>query len=415
MQETSEGKRILIVDDNEYNLELLEAYISADGYKALTAEDGYKALQLVESENPDLILLDVMMPEIDGYEVCRRIKQNPLTQIIPVIMVTVLEDDAENRIKAIKSGADDFIQKPVHKVELLARVRSLLRIKSLHGELERKNQELKAKNRDLIKANQLREDLSNLIIHDMKNPLAQTQGALQLLQRDNCGMTERNKRYLAWITESTDRLFSMVSDLLFISKLEGGELPLKKETISINRIIRDNLERISASPYNHACAISCVLDETLPPVVVDRDVLDRVVGNLLSNATKYTPQDGKIWVETNLVNHGEPAFSPTCGSSGFTSVGSPASGILSEGLKVTVADNGPGVPEEYREKIFEKFFQAQAKREHQRISHGLGLTFCKLAVEAHGGRIWVESQEGKGSKFSFTIPVEPQIILSPKQ
>ncbi len=381
MINTSEvqSKKVLIVDDNILNLEVLEAHISTDGYEALTAEDGHEALQLVESENPDIILLDIMMPGMDGYEVCRRIKQNPLTQVIPIIMVTALEDDAGNRIKAIEVGADDFIQKPVNKVELLARVRSLLRIKSLHHELERRNQELKAKNQDLIKANQLREDLTNLIIHDMKNPLAQTQGALQLLQRDNSGMTEKNRRYLSWIMQSTDRLFSMVNDLLDVSRMEGGELSLERGPISINRIIRDNLEKISAPPYNHARTISIKLDESLPPVVGDRNILDRVVGNLLSNAAKYTPKDGEIWVETSQ--------------------------DFPEELRVTVADNGSGISEEYHEKIFDKFFQAQAKREHQRISHGLGLTFCKLAVEAHGGRIWVESQEGKGSKFNFTIPV----------
>jgi len=379
MQKTSEQKKILIVDDNEYNLEVLEAHISTDGYEALMAEDGYEALQLVELEKPDLILLDIMMPGMDGYEVCKRLKKDRSTEAIPVIMVTVLEDDAENRIKSIESGADDFIQKPVNRVELLARVRSLLRIKSLRDELERKNQELGIKNRDLIKANQLREDLTNLIVHDMKNPLAQIQGTLQLLQRYNNGTVEKNGRYLSWIAHSTDRLFSMVSDLLDISKFEEGEFSLKSEPISINRIIRENLKRISASPYNHTHTISATLDERLPPVVGDKSILDRVVDNLLSNAGKYTPDDGNIWVESNR-------------DSGM--------------VKIMVADNGSGIPEEYHEKIFEKFFQAQAKREHQRVSHGLGLTFCKLAVEAHGGRIWVESQEGKGSKFNFTIPVE---------
>ena len=381
MQETSVRKKILIVDDNRLNLEVLEAHISTDGYEALMAEDGYEALQLVESESPDLILLDVMMPGMDGYEVCGRLKKDCSTRIIPVIMVTVLEDDTENRIKAIEVGADDFIQKPVNRVELLARVRSLLRIKSLHDELERKNQELEIKNQDLIEANQLRDDLTNLVIHDMKNPLAQIQGSLQLFQKHNNGTAEENGRYLSWIAQSTDRLFSMVSDLLDISKLEEGELFLKKEPVSINRIIRDNVDRIRVSPHNPVAethTISVKLDETLPLVAGDKEILDRVIGNLLSNAAKYTPEDGKIWVETNQT---------------------------SEVVEVVVADNGSGIPEEYHEKIFEKFFQAQAKREHQRISHGLGLTFCKLAVEEHGGRIWVESHEGKGSKFNFTIPV----------
>lgn len=381
MQEISTRKKILIVDDNRLNLEVLDAHISTDGYDVLMAENGYDALRLVTSANPDLILLDIMMPGMDGYEVCKKLKKDHSTETIPIIMVTVLEDDAENRIKSIEAGADDFIQKPVNRVELLARVRSLLRIKSLHDELEHKNQELEIKNRDLIKANQLREDLTNLIIHDMKNPLAQIQGTVQLLQKDNNGTAEKKERYLSWIAQSTDRLFLMVSDLLDVSKFEDGELFLQREPISINRIIRDNLERIDASRPNHTRSISATLDETLPPVMGDKDILDRVVDNLLSNAAKYTPEDGLIRVETNQD---------------------------SDRVKVTVADNGSGIPAEYQEKIFEKFFQAQAKRDHQRIGHGLGLTFCKLAVEAHGGRIWVESQEGKGSKFNFTIPIEPQ-------
>ena len=171
--------RILVVDDHPQNVELLEAYLIPEGYDVITAFDGIEALEKVEEGPPDIILLDVMMPRMDGYEVCKKMKEDEATRFIPIVMVTALKE-LEDKIKSIESGADDFLTKPIVKIELLTRIKSLIRVKRLHDDLEKSYQELK----DLEKT---KENLTQMIIHDLKNPLTGIKANLEIV-----GMEELN-------------------------------------------------------------------------------------------------------------------------------------------------------------------------------------------------------------------------------
>ena len=172
--------KVLIVDDDKENADLIAYFLKPQNYKIITAHDGVEALKLVEKEAPDIILLDIKLPKMDGFEVCERIKKKAPTQFIPIIMITALKD-LKSKIRSLEAGADDFISKPFENIELLTRVKSLLRIKKYHDEVEQKNKELEEKNKALLRMAQFKEELSHLIVHDMKNPIFVIQGNLQML------------------------------------------------------------------------------------------------------------------------------------------------------------------------------------------------------------------------------------------
>ncbi|MFC2088873.1 phosphate acyltransferase [Calditrichota bacterium] len=177
---TNKKHKILIVEDNQENIDLLYYFLSPQGYEITAVNDGLEAIKAVESDKPDIILLDIMMPKLDGYQVCERLKKNNVTKTIPIIMITALKE-LKDKIRSLEAGADDFITKPFENVELLARVKSLLRLKEYHDEIEKKNLQLEKKNESLLRMDRFREDLINLIVHDMKNPLFVIQGNLQMM------------------------------------------------------------------------------------------------------------------------------------------------------------------------------------------------------------------------------------------
>jgi len=361
---------ILVVDDDVVNVELLEEMLSLEGYRVDKAFDGFQALRRISESPPDLVLLDVMMPGMDGFEVCRRIKADQANRFIPVVLVTALRG-TEDRIRGLEIGADDFLSKPVDRGELLARVRSLLRIKHLYDELERKN-------RELLRLEHHRRELTQMIVHDLKNPLTVIMGNIQLLLLTRKDLDEHVRDILDRAYEGGQDLLRMINTLLDIDRMETGTLELQKERVDRAKLIREVVEDFEGPARSQGVTLGSELPEDLPDVEVDRDLIRRVLENLLANALQHTPSGGRISVT---------AF--------------PEGGVL----RVSVSDTGEGIPKEYHKKIFEKFQQVEARKRRIRTGRGLGLAFCKLAVEAHGGRIWVESEPGKGSTFSFTLPL----------
>ncbi len=355
---------VLVVDDNPSNLELLEAHLKADGYKAVSAINGQEALERVAEKPPDLVLLDVMMPGMSGYEVCKCLKGDDKTRFIPVVMITALKD-LEDKIKGIEAGADDFLTKPFNKQELLTRVRSLLKIKRLHDELQKSYL-------DLQELQRTKESLTQMIVHDLKNPLTGIMANLEIV-----AMEERleARECLDAAQRSCSLLFNMIQDLLDISRSEEGKLTLNSATWNVSEIILPNVQVAETLAMLEDKSIAVSIPEGTPSAVGDRSLLHRVVANLLNNAIKHTGRGGNIIVG---VEGGEKGF-----------------------LQVYIEDTGRGIPPELRENIFEKFVQLETGR---RVGVGLGLTFCKMVTEAHGGRIWVEDREKKGNRFVFTLP-----------
>ncbi len=370
--------QILIVDDEKINRELLTAMLAPERYQLFYAENGNDAIQIANDIHPDLILLDVMMLGLDGFEVCRRLKQDEKTQMIPIVMVTVLKEKT-HRIQAIESGCDDFLHKPIDKTELIARVRSLLRIKSYHDHLVESCQEITEKNEKLRELERTKEGLTHMIIHDLNNPLGAISMSLELIMKVEDSLKANTMEILEDTFERCRDLKKMILDILDIYKMENGKLTPVKKGIDPVKLIDDILKQFNLKAEVEKVSLSFTRPDKPYEIQLDRELIARVLSNLLDNAVKHTPSGGKI--EVFLTDHLEEG-----------------------GLCFSVKDEGIGLEPEHHERIFEKFEQVKLKSSGIRVgSGGLGLAFCKMSVEAHGGKIWVE-KAGKGSVFRFLIP-----------
>lgn len=372
---------VLIVDDEEKNLKLLKAILSHEGLEVVAAANGAEAWQQAEERLPDLILLDVMMPGMNGFDVCRRLKQDARTQMIPVLMVTALKEK-EDRIMAMNAGADDFLSKPIDGTELLVRVKSLLRIKRYYDELMAKNRQIHEKNIQLEKLENLKENLYHMVIHDLRSPLMGIFGAMELLRMDAEGLSPNQNNLVNVSLRSCRELNWMIDSILDVYRLEHGNMKLHKETFDWQKVI-EQIEpsfRVKAQAKQIGLSFSAALEPC--PVCGDRSVLTRVLSNLLENSIRHTPDGGSICVRS------QP--------------NSPGGTLL-----VSIQDSGNGIPKEYQQKIFERFEQlSESQGGGSSGACGLGLAFCKMAVELHGGRIWVDSAgEGTGATFYFELPV----------
>jgi two-component system, sensor histidine kinase and response regulator len=378
---------VLIVDDVAANVRLLASILKIAGFNTITAESGPQALEMLKQHSPDIMLLDVMMPEMDGFEVCRHVRSDPATEFLPVVMVTALHGTQE-RLKALEVGADDFLTKPVDNVEVVARVKSLLRVKRQQDALTHAYQELK-------RLESLRDSLTMMLVHDLRTPLTTLIGPLEMLQNGSFGdLGETQQEIVAMSTRSGHRLLGLVNELLDVAKMESGELKLNLHQIQVAQIITEATEMVARVHSGDTTRLTYDIAPDLPPILADEDLLRRVVINLVGNALKYTT-DGAITVGARR------GCGPVNSAPGMCD--EPAS---SNAILLWVQDEGDGIPPEDQERIFDKWGQAQARREGRRMSTGLGLTFCKLAVEAHGGHIWVESEPGQGATFFLTLPLE---------
>lgn len=371
--------RVLIVDDNKENIDLIAYFLKPQNYKILTAFDGIEALKQVESQHPDIILLDIMLPKMDGFQVCERIKKNSKTQFIPIIMITALKE-LKDKIRSLEVGADDFISKPFENVELLTRVKSLMRIKRYHDELQLKNAELEQKNKTLLRLDRFKEELSHHIVHDMKNPLFVIQGNLQMMSMASEQATSPAlKKYIDRIDRSTQNLLRMVLNLIDITKIEDGKIELNKEMTNINELIRKCVSRFEDYPENDSKTVEFFLSEESSTIKVDVSVMERVFDNLISFAFANVAENGKVEIGARKI---------------------------ANQVEYYIHDHGVQVPMKYSEEMFNKFSQIEIKKEGYRVGRGLGLTFCKLAVEAHGGSLSIDTDNKVGNRFILNLPAK---------
>jgi len=371
---------VLIVDDDEKNIKLLKAMLRKENYDLVGAGCGEEALHITAERSPDIILLDIMMPGIDGFEVCRRLKANEETKAVPVIIITALTEK-QDRVKAMEAGADDFLNKPIEKTELVVRVKSLLRIKDYHDQLLENNREIMDKNRYLQELEKAKEGLTHMIVHDLRNPLTAISMTVELMQIHAENLNDSQKKAMSNIVQRCDDLNSMIQSILDIQLMEEGKVKPEMAAADIVALTEEQLQQISYQIKNEKKHLTFTKPELLPKLHLDAALIKRVISNLMSNAMRHTSNEGKIEIDIRY----EPE---------------------EHQIMFSITDNGDGLAPEYHEKIFEKFEQASLKLKGvRRGKSGLGLTFSKMAIEAHGGKIWVESEgEGKGSTFKFTIP-----------
>lgn len=334
-----------------------------EGYELAFAADGYEALAHLDEESADVILLDVMMPGMDGFELCERLRRNPKWQHVPIILVTAL-DSKQDLARGLEAGADDFLHKPYNGLELRARVRSMLRIKQRHDELQT--------------ALQLRQDLSNMIVHDIRSPLSAILISCDLLEME----VGEASMPLSTIRGEAARLSGFLTDMLMMAKMEHGRIILTRSEVDMNELV--TAVRDGFVPMAQLKNISLVLE--MPPTSsklrVDASLWRRVLDNLITNAIKFSPTDGVITMRLAYPDQD--------------------SSITGQKMRLQVLDQGPGIPEEHRETVFDKFKIVAAKRRD--VSQvGLGLAFCKMVVEAHDGRIYVEPNTPRGSIFTVEL------------
>lgn len=362
----NETNRLLIVDDEPSARQTMEMLLLREGYEMVFAANGPEALERLEEKPPDAILLDVMMPGMDGFEVCRYLKTNPLYQHIPIILVTAL-DSKHDLARGLDAGADDFLHKPFNSLELRARVRSMLRIKQRHDALQQ--------------ALRLREDLSNMIVHDIRSPLSSIIVYCDLLQESVS--SELGLTYLETIRTEADRLSAFLTDMLMMAKMEYGRLVLSPAPVDVNRLIQDAVDGYAPMARLKRLKLQLDMPDETHYLSLDKNLWRRVVDNLLSNAVKFSPANGRIMV-TIAYPRRDSALPDA-----------PA-------LRVQVIDEGPGIPEEHQQTIFDKFkIVASGRRDIAQV--GLGLAFCKMVVDAHDGRIYVKSNQPRGSVFTVEL------------
>ena len=373
---------ILVADDVPANVELLFDQLHALGYRTVAAHDGPSALATCSSALPDLCILDVSMPAGDlgvddratGFEVCRRIKRNPRTARIPVIFVTALNDTTD-RVKAIEAGGDDFLTKPHNRLVLGARVRSLLRLKGATDALEVTIRKLK-------ELEKVRDDLMKMIVHDLKTPLTSVLAALEMVLDGDFGkLNDPQRQALSDAEAKSEDLLALIEDLLEIARIEETAITLDLTPIAPAAFLTEVAHEWAVRFQQERTTVVLDAHDDAPVFEGDKALLKRVFANLVQNA----------------LTHSSMPITLTLGAR-----------REDDSILFTVADTGPGIPPEYHEIIFRKFEQVKTPNVPRVRSSGLGLAFCKLAVDAHGGRIWVRSAEGRGSSFHVLLPVHPR-------
>ena len=365
--------RILVVDDEELNRSLMEAMLIPLGYNVILAKNGEEALEKVSEVSPDVILLDIMMPNMDGYEVARRLKDDDDAKIIPIVMVTALKD-VQDRIRALEAGADDFLSKPIDRTELQARVRSLIKVKAYHDHMRQYQQTLEKQNEVLRENARLKEDIEQITRHDLKAPL---NGIINLpaiiLSEGN--LSEKQKKCLQMIIQAGKKMLNMINRSLDLYKMEQGVYQFQPASINVLPIIKEILDEKSDMLNSKNMSPKIILNGK-PVKDGDEFILSgdhllfySMLSNIIINAIEASPKEESIVV--SLENDGA--------------------------VKIKIHNMG-AVPADIRDSFFDKYTTSG-----KRHGTGLGTYSARLAAEAQGGSIGLETSEDLGTEDYFSF------------
>ena len=362
--------KLLVVDDVQTNVLLLKALLGKEGYGILVANNGQEALEVIRNENPDLILLDVMMPGMDGFEVAERLKSEEFRCEIPIIFLTAL-DDTQSIVNGFKLGVGDFISKPFRKEELMVRIKHQLSLVAARRIIEEKNEELR-------KTIAGRDKMYSVIAHDLRSPMA----SMKMLLNTIMMSVEKDKidpdifDMLEMSNKTSEEVFSLLDNLLKWTKSQLGKLTVIPQKLDISGLADGVVEVMnSVAEVKHIKLIRTDRESFF--VYVDIEMIKSVLRNLISNAVKFSNPDSEIKV-----------------------------GIKAEDGKVivSVTDSGKGIKKEDQHKLLKDSTHFTTYGTNSEEGSGLGLLLCRDFARKNGGELWFESEENLGSVFSFSLP-----------
>jgi len=408
---------VLIVDDTIYNLEILFATLQAAGFTVLVAQDGVSALAKAEYAEPDIILLDILMPGMDGFEVCRKLKGNRKTKDIPILFMTAL-DNPENILKGFELGGVDYVTKPIEQGEVIARLKTHLALRRMQEHLQAQNEQLEQEirirqqteaqlersqqllqqanqeleqriaertaelvytnkqlekiNAELVSSNQELEKFAYVVSHDLQAPLRSIKMFAELLAQEyRDKLNSQADEYIDYITDSAERMQILIKDLLAYCR--AGKNEQTWISVDLKDVINNVLRDLEASIKESKAKIKI---DRLPIVQANPREINQLFQNLISNGIKFRGKDTPC-IEINAQSQQQQWL-------------------------ISVKDNGIGIEPQYQDKIFQIFQRLHSLEEYP--GTGVGLAICQKIVERHGGSIWVESQPNRGSTFYFTLP-----------
>jgi signal transduction histidine kinase len=363
---------LLVVDDDASNRDVLSRRLKRQGHVVKTASRGRDALQLMRDTAFDLVLLDIMMPNMDGYEVLTHIKSDDRLRRVPVIMISAVSE-VQSVVRCIEAGAEDYLTKPFNPTLLRARIGVCLDKKRGQDRETALFQQLQKNYKRLQEVEKLRDDMRNMIVHDLRTPLTAVIVGVDMLEKHGT-LSETQRDLIAIAVGGGKTLLGMINDLLDVEKMESGSIQLQYEELSAAALVAGAVAQVASLAKEGQTVLVVEIGSAVPPLRGDENKLSRTLVNLIANAIKFT----RAGTVTITASQDDP-----------------------ETIRFAIRDTGAGIPPEAFERIFEKFGQLDARK----AGTGLGLAFCKLAVEAHHGRIKVESTPGTGSTFSFSIPL----------
>jgi signal transduction histidine kinase len=366
---------VLAVDDILQNLQVLGAILMDEGYEVSIAQSGIEALEALEHDTPDLILLDVMMPNMTGFEVCEKIKQNPTLAAIPIIFLTA-KSEIEDIVRGFKLGGVDYITKPFNKDELLVRINTHLNLKFARDLIIKQNTRLEQLNLE-------KNEFLGIAAHDLKNPLTAIKGLSEVLADPNSGLDKDEiLDFSKMILHSSEFMFQIIIDLLDINAIEEGKINFNIEEIDAFELLKLVSNKFRMRAEDKRIKLNLIPNNDTLHAFADPGRCQQILDNLVSNAIKFSPFDRNIWI----------AASKT---------------VDEKYIKIEVKDEGPGISEDDMKKLFGKFTRLSARPTNNENSTGLGLSIVKRLVEEMRGRIYCESKLGEGAKFVLELPTEP--------
>jgi len=365
-----EPDTLLIIDDKPENISVLFHFLINHSFKILIAENGEDGLMNAEEEKPDLILLDVMMPGLDGFETCLRLKQNPKTQDIPVIFMTALSDTVE-KVKAFELGAVDYVTKPFQQEEVLARIKTHLMLRKLQKELE-------AKNADLVKLNQEKNEFLDIVAHDLRNPLSAIYTAADFMKNQNPDADSKINEMAGYILDASKQTLNLIENFLNIKVIESGKEDIEFEAVNLTMLLQWMVDHYTVIAQKKNISVHFQSEEKPLIAWVNHSRVTQVLENLISNAIKYSPH-GK---EVNILLSEQKCY-----------------------IRCEVQDKGAGLSESDKKQLFGKFARLSARPTGKESSVGLGLFIVKKLVEMMNGKIWCESELGQGATFIVEFPL----------